>query len=321
MRRFLVPGGLILATLMVLISACAAQVGLERPNGVAVAADHSLYVMDFGHYRIVHADENGKLLKTAGKFGSTAGEIYFGWDLATDTRGSLYFGSTVREDEWTSHDGVKVYTPDGQFVREIGQADYTRGASEQGHLPYGVDVDSQGRVYTADYGTNTVRIFGPTGQLLATLSGTDQPGFSFTNPGDVAVDDQRSLMYVTDFTMGGLLQFRLSFSPGGRPEITFVKRFGGYGREPGQFAFPQSLAVDDRSGTVYVGDMANRRVQSFDPDGKYLASFAPSGVADWQVMGLTVDADGKVYAGDALNDVIWVFSGAGEPARRVEIKP
>ena len=39
--------------------------------------------------------------------------------------------------------------------------------------------------------------------------------------------------------------------------------FGGRGEEPGQFKFPCGIAVDD-SGTVYVCDTGNQRVQVFN---------------------------------------------------------
>jgi DNA-binding beta-propeller fold protein YncE len=216
---------------------------------------------------------------------------------------------------------VKVYSPDGKFLREIGGKDYSRDAEESPHQPYGIDVDSQGRVYTADYGTDTVRIFSPAGALLGTLSGIGQQAFRLVNPGDVAVDDRRSLLYVTDFTRGSLLQFKLAFTTSGMPEITFLKSFGEYGRKPDQFAFPQNLAVDEKSGTVYVGDLANRRIQAFSAQGNYLSSYAPPDVADWQVLGLSVAADGRVFAADALNNTIWAFSGPGQPVKRVEVSP
>jgi sugar lactone lactonase YvrE len=314
---------LFLPILLVVFGAagCGGRAGLERPNGVAVAADQSLYIMDFGHYRIVHAGEDGRLLKAAGQFGPKPEQIYFGWDMAIDSRGNLYFGNTIRDDEGTRHDGIKVFSPEGKFLREIGEHDYPRQSDETAYLPYGVEVDSQNRVYTADYGADTVRIFSPSGALLGTLSGADQPGYQFTNPGDVAVDDPRSLMYVTDFTLGSLLQFKLSFAADGKPEFTFLKSFGEYGRKSGQFAFPQNLAVDDASGTVYVGDMASRRVQAFDPQGKFLAIYAPPSVRDWQVLGLAVGPDGRVYAGDALNNTVWIFSPSGQPPKPVEVKP
>lgn len=324
MHRLPLRGGFILILLLCLLilsAACSTRPGLERPNGVAVTADNRLYVMDFGNYRIVEASEDGRLISAAGKFGQAADQIYYGWDIALDSRGNQYIGHTIRDNDGTLHDGIKVFSPQGKFVREIGEVDYQPGGEVAPHQPYAVEVDGQDRVYSADYGTNTVRVFSPSGDLLVTIAGSGQEGFSFTNPGDVAVDDTRGLLYITDFTMGRLLQFKITALENGATEITFVQALGSYGREPGMFAFPQNLAVDERSGTVYVGDMGNRRIQAFDPKGALLASYAPPDVDDWQVLGLAVDSQGRLIACDALNSVVWIFPGPGLPARRVEVRP
>ena len=301
--------------------------GLERPNGVALAGDGTLYVMDFGHYRIVHIRQDGQVIKSFGEFGKGEKEIFYGWDLASDAQGNLYFGNVVRSNDGTEHDGVKVFSPQGEFIREIGGQDYDQfpnrtSVSSDPNLPYGVEVDQQGRVYVADYGVNAVRIFGSDGKLLRVLAGEGEEDFSFTNPGDVAIDDQRGLMYITDFTMGKLLQFRLSFGSDGTPQVTLLQTIGGYGREEGKMAFPQNLAVEDETGIVYVGDMGNRRIQAFHPDGSFQAEYRPAGVQDWQVLGVAAGADGQVVAADALNSFIWVFSANdAAAARRIEVKP
>jgi tripartite motif-containing protein 71 len=297
--------------------------GLERPNGVAVADDGTLYVMDFGNFRILHLRQDGQVLQSFGTFGQGEKQIFYGWDLAIDQRNNLYFGNVVRDNEGTQHDGVKVFSPQGEFIREIGAQDYGSAPTKEANLPYGVEVDQQNRVYVADYGTKQVRIFNKEGKLLATLQGEGQDGFSFTNPGDVAIDDRRSLMYITDFTMGKLLQFKLSFNVDGSPQITFLQSIGNYGRGQGQLAFPQNLSVEDETGIVYVGDMANRRIQAFNADGSFQAEYKPSGVQDWQVLGIYASSDGKIFSADALNHLIWIFSSDDQTgsSKRIEVKP
>jgi DNA-binding beta-propeller fold protein YncE len=51
------------------------------------------------------------------------------------------------------------------------------------------------------------------------------------------------------------------------PDGKFINRFGGDGREPGQFQAPSAIAVDGR-GRIYVSDM--KGIQVFDSDGRYL---------------------------------------------------
>src|SRR5687767_15665644 len=104
-----------------LSAACArGPEGLQRPNGVAAMPDGTLYVMDFGHYRIAHLSPEGELLDAFGSQGGQPGQIFFGWDIAVDGAGNLYICNQIMSDSDIVHDGVKVFAPDGQLVREIG---------------------------------------------------------------------------------------------------------------------------------------------------------------------------------------------------------
>lgn len=306
------------------LAACApTPVGLLRPNGVAIAEDGSLYVMDLGHQRVVHLSPDGRFLGAFGRLGSGVEDIYYGWDMAIDPAGNIYFGNLVYDGEGANviHDGVKVFSPDGRFLREMGGQDYAYADMDVSyHGTYGIDVDKQGRVYVADFGTNTLRVFDAQGQPLATLfgEGGSEDG-QFNGLNDVAVDDQRNLIYATDNTNSRVQQFSLTLTDSGELTVTHLLSLGSYGREPGQFAYPQDIAVDDDSGRVYVGDMANHRIQAFDAEGRYLTEFSPP-IKLWQVMGVNVGPDGAVYAGDARNNTVWVFEPDGRLRAQIEVR-
>ncbi len=305
---------------MVALSACAsAPRSLLRPNGVVQADDGTLYVMDRGHYRIVHLDMQGKLLGSFGKFGTRPEQIHSGWDLARDAAGRLYLGHLVySEESEVVHDGVKVFAADGTFIRELGAQDYAYG--EATARPYGLDVDAQGRVYVADFASNTLRVFSPSGTLLRRFEpGAETELGEFLALNDVAVDDQRSLLYAVDNLLALVRQYRLDFDAQGIPHLSLIRSFGGYGHDAGEFSYPQYLAVDEASGQVYVSDMGNLRVQSFDSTGLYVKTFTPP-VPTWQAMSLTVGRDGQVFVADAYNNVIWAFAPDGQ-ATRIEVVP
>ena len=291
------------------VAACAPR-QLERPNGVAVAADGSVYIMDFGHYRVVHLSPEGRWLGAFGKLGEAAENIYFGWDLAVGPDGNLYLANMNSDDERTSHDGVKVFTPQGRLVREIGAADYS-DYEDIAHKPYGLDIDDMGRVYVADDGTATVRVFAPSGEQLATFFGAGSTDFQFPGINDVAVDDRRQLLYVVDYVQSHVEQFAIQES-GGKLAVQHLRTIGRYGSAAGELAFPQNITVDDVTGRVYVGDLANRRIQVFDAAGGYVNEFSPPVVSDWQAMGMNRDAEGNIYVADSLNAVIWVFTAEGD---------
>jgi len=319
-------GGLVLLALALamLSAACAARPArLLRPNGVAVAADGSLYVMDRGNYRVVHLSEAGRWLGAFGRLGAAPENIYHGWNMALDAAGNIYLCNLVSQPDGVgrAHDGIKVFAPNGQFIREIGGQDYAyQDEAVVRNSPYGLDLDAQGRVYVADYNANAVRVFDAQGNLIARLFGDKGDGpYQLNGPDDVAVDERRSLLYVTDSINSRIQQFTLSMAAGA-PEIVYRLTMGSYGHTPGQLAYPQYMVVDSATGRVYVGDMGNRRIQVFDPEGKFLAILTPPGVTQWQVLGLALGPNGTLYAADAFNSVVWAFA-PGAQARRIEVTP
>lgn len=298
------------------VSCAPAPPGLLRPNGVAVAADGTLYVMDRGNYRVVHLSAQGRFLDSFGGLGKGPDQIYAGWDIALDAAGNIYIGHLMHNAEGqVEHDGVKVFTPQGRFLREIGAHDYR--SEEIPRNVYGLEIDAQGRIYTADFTANTVRVFDPQGELLVTFFGPGSGTGKFAGLNDVAVDDRRGLVYVVDNINSCVQQFTLTTTATGTITLSHRLTFGTYGTEPGRLSYPQYLVVDEESGRLYVCDMGNYRIQAFDPEGRFLSVFAPA-VEIWQPMGLALDAAGRVYVADAYNNVIWVFEPDGRLWARLE---
>lgn len=88
-----------------------------------------------------------------------------------------------------------------------------------------------------------------------------------------------------------------------------LTQLGEPGNEPGQFLYPQHLAVDTAD-DVYVADRYNQRIQRFSPWGDFRATYTDE---DEEMLpeGVAVDAHGNVYALDAENAQVWKFSTEG----------
>lgn len=307
-----------LLTLPLLLACASGPTGLLRPNGVAIASDGSLYVMDRGNNRVVHLSAAGQFLNAFGRLGTAPADIYSGWDIDLDSTGNIYIcHHTLDETGFTRpSDGVKVFNPDGRLLQIVGEQIYS-SADETENTPYGLDIDHQGRVYVADFDANTIRVFSAEGERLATFPGQSGSMTSwFKTPVDVAVDDTRRLLYLADPYYSRVQQFSLTGAES-EPAIKHRLTIGSYGQKPGQFAYPQNIVVDDQSGRIYVTDMANRRIQIFDSEGHYVAQLAAPG--NWQALGLDLGPDGAVYATDAFNNVIWVFEPDGQIRHRIEV--
>ncbi len=168
------------------------------------------------------------------------------------------------------------FLPDGSFSREIGKDLYGFA------FAHTVRVDAQDNLWVTDEGTNMVMKFSPAGRVLMVLGRREEaaeappprpagapapkPGWgTFNRPTDVAFD-----LAGNAFISDGYGNSRVvKVDKHGR----WVKTWGERGTEPGQFNTPHTIA-NDAQGNIYVGDRGNRRVQVFDPEGKFLRQFS-----------------------------------------------
>src|SRR5690349_12523462 len=83
----------------------------------------------------------------------------------------------------------------------------------------------------------------------------------FRQPTDVTWDRDGNI-----FISDGYVNSRVAkFDKNGN----WVKQWGEPGNGPSQFNTPHSIAADAQ-GNIYVADRGNRRIQVFDPDGKFI---------------------------------------------------
>jgi DNA-binding beta-propeller fold protein YncE len=159
----------------------------------------------------------------------------------------------------------------GAFVRAFGQGSYTRA--------HGMRLDLEDNIWTTDVGAHTVTKMSPQGEVLLVIGVKGQAGDwneaagtrLLNEPNDVAIGPAGEIFVVQGH---GRAEPRvLKFDKRG----TFITSWGGKGTGPGQFDTAHSIVVDDKR-LVYVADRQNRRVQIFDPDGKYIKEWKYAGL-------------------------------------------
>jgi sugar lactone lactonase YvrE len=168
--------------------------------------------------------------------------------------------------------------------------------------PESVGVDADGNVYVAD--TNTLgnstddRLvqYDADGTFLDVIAGPGTAAGSLDNPTSVAIGPDGHFYMTENGAAGGGIDRVSVFDGGG----TYVSSWGTTGGGNGSFNAPQGIAVDS-TGTVYVADTTNGRIQRFSSSGTWLN---PS----WSMSGYSL-ANPKEVAVDA-SDRVWVVDGS-----------
>ncbi|MBA4372574.1 MAG: hypothetical protein C0402_06890 [Thermodesulfovibrio sp.] len=93
----------------------------------------------------------------------------------------------------------------------------------------------------------------------------------------------------------------------------FQLKWGSSGAGNGEFNYASRVAVAP-SGSVYVTDHSNNRIQKFDMNGGYIGQWGSAGPGESQFnnpMGIAVDTFGNVYVADTQNNRIQKFDSDG----------
>ncbi len=166
---------------------------------------------------------------------------------------------------------------------------------------HGLRIDRHDNIWVTDIGHHLVLKYSPAGKLLLALGQTDKPGTGsgqFDKPTDVAFAANGDL-YVSDGYGNNRI---MKFNAQGK----YLTRWGKAGTGRGEFNLPHTIVVD-RKGRVIVGDRENNRVQVFDADGQWLATWP--GVAPF---GLALDTQGSLYVADGrANQVVRLDPSTG----------
>jgi len=182
--------------------------------------------------------------------------------VAQDKAGRIYIGHTVGEGSPT-RDAIAVFDDHGKFITSWGAA-FAGGS-------HGLDLRQEGSeefIYHCDTNRRLVVKTSLTGQVVWEKGVPTEAGVyaendpyiptncAFAPNGDFYVTDGYGSDWITQYTRDG----------------TFIRVFGGKGKEPGKVLNAHGIWVDTRKPTpeLVVADRANNRLQFFTLDGQHL---------------------------------------------------
>jgi len=180
----------------------------------------------------------------------------------------------------------------------------TLAAEGEGELksPLNMTVDADGNLYVADAGRNQVVIYDNKENYSAAIGKAGE-----MKPRDVAVGPDK--IYVADLQKHCVRVF----SKATREPLFDIPRGADATNEEVQLQTPTNLALDSR-GRLYVADTGHFRVKVFDADGKFIHSVGEFGEGLGQftrLKGIAVDRDKRLYAVDAMSQVVQMFNDEG----------
>ncbi|NQU43271.1 hypothetical protein HQ520_08290 [bacterium] len=179
----------------------------------------------------------------------------------------------------------------------------TCGPDRPGGLPSPVDVVAlgDGRIVVSDSRLGSLEAFDEKGNWLGRFADRVELG----RPSGLAIDRERQEIYVVDVLAHAVVALDLD---GGE-----LRRFGGRGKQPGEFNFPTHVEIG-QAGQVLLTDAMNFRGQVLTQGGEPLTILGRLGDGPGRFSkpkGIAGDDLGRVYVVEGLYDAVEVFGKEG----------
>ena len=218
------------------------QSKLSCPRGVALCRDNSVLVT--ASHCVKKYSLDGTFIASVGTSGS--GKLEFNTPLAVATNdkiGIIYVCDTYNY-------RIKILNEDLTYHSNFGSEGSDPG---QFKYPFGITINSSGKVIIADRSNNRIQVFSPEGQFLYMFNKRGPGMEDIKGPTSVSIDSD-DFVYVLEYNA-----YRISIFDN---QGNFIKTFGKRGANAGEFSGPLGLTVD-MNNYVYVSDTGNSRIQLF----------------------------------------------------------
>jgi DNA-binding beta-propeller fold protein YncE len=230
---------------------------LSAPQSLTIdPSNGDLYVTDAPNNRIVRFNSSGAKL---GEFGTANLKQPYGVALYRNGIDVRIFVA-----DYENH-CVRWYTPTGTLSGTFGSFGTGNG---QMRYPTGIAVDSTNNwLFVSDLENCRILKFNLSGTQLASFGGQVLQQGKLNRPRALDLYKVGTTKYlaVCD-THNHRVQI---FDTNGN----FIRSFGQFGYNDGQFISPMGIAVDSANSRIYVADTGNHRIQVFDLNGNHIATW------------------------------------------------
>lgn len=277
---------------------------LNRPSGLFIDGNNSVYVVEEAGHRLVKYNSSGASGLTIGQAG-----VGFSWgdflatpkSVAVDASGNIWV---------TISDAVKEFDAAGNLIRTLPEDDPWNAGSDNSHFnqPRGLAFDSAGRLFVADRWNHRVQVYTVSGDDLihqATIGVTGQPGSDnahFNGPAEIVIDSSDRL-YVAD--VENFRVQRCTFS--GAWTCSTFHGTGTAGGAASQLNWAYGLGRDASGDAIYIADSNNGRIKRCNTSG--VCSIPITGV-HWPA-DVAVDTSGAIFVSSFFDFIVRKYSSSG----------
>ena len=206
---------------------------LVNPYGVAVT-DNVIAVSDCGCHQVKKYSLQGELLSIIGCHGNKNGQFDYPRGVAFNNNKLLY---VVDRGNYR----VQVFQQDDKFAFSFGNRGSNPG---QFQFPVRIAIDHNNNVLVTDYDANCIVIFTQSGEFIQTINSYRPCAITISPTGYLITshdgDDNKIRVWSDTYHC--------------------IKMFGKKGSKQGEFFGIRGMAIDS-SGTIYVVEMDNKRLQ------------------------------------------------------------
>ncbi|HEY2536534.1 MAG TPA: hypothetical protein VGI24_06075 [Solirubrobacteraceae bacterium] len=259
---------------------------------------------------------------------SYSGQSNLGWKLRAPTSVTVDPGG-AKLTTTTEYNATKGELTEGEITEVRGAgAEATFGyatkfgetGSEAGKLknPWGVAVNSEGKLWVVDSANSRVEEFSSSGSYIAKFGEAGTGTGKLKEPEGIALDSAGDI-WVADTGNNRLEEFSASGA--------YITSVGSLGTEAGKLKAPAALTFDAK-GNPWVADTGNNRVEKFSKEGtcaskvgtpECVSKFGVSGSEPGQLSepkGIAIDAGEHVWVADTGNNRVQEFSTSGVLLKR-----
>jgi tripartite motif-containing protein 71 len=266
-------------------------VSFSRLSGITVDDSGNIYVSENESYSVykINTDENIETFWKGNNPRCSDYQIGVWWSA-----GNLYIADSYAQNVisiWSENkDEIHIKVENSAKTRLM--------------MPFGIAVDTYGKIYITDSGSHNVEIFSPEGELISSIGMCGMEQGWYSSPKGIAVDKKGDI-YIADSNNHRIQKIK--------PDGTFV---GVYGENLVTNNYSPNLndVAVDKDGNVYILDSKYSRVLKFSQTGEFLLSWGGRVGEEAQFKlpkGIAVDALGNVYVTDSVDNCIQKFNSNG----------